>query len=115
MASFDTRPKVVDIDHYGGDTLTIRVNATEEIVDGREWMAQVRDKPRGGRVLKSFVVTEDVDGAFLQLPAADCAELTERGKFKGFWDVQLAVPVDVDPTVTLARGYLNIDTDVTQP
>lgn len=113
MAKFDTRPKTIDIDHYGGDTLTIRVNASEVVVDGREWQAQVRDKRRGGRVVASFDITTDVDGAFIRLPAETCASLSERGVFKGCWDVQVADPLDPDPTVTFATGYLNIHPDVT--
>lgn len=113
MAKFDTRPKQIDIDHYGGDTLTIRVNATADVVAGREWQAQVRDKRRGGRVVADFTIAEDVDGATLTLPSSTCSTLSERGVFKGFWDVQVADPVDPDPTLTFATGYLNIHPDVT--
>lgn len=113
MAKFDTRPQQIDIDHYGGDTLTIRVNATADIVDGREWQAQVRDKRRGGRVVANFTIAEDVDGATLTLTSEDCALLSDRGVFKGFWDVQVADPLNPDPTQTFATGYLNIHPDVT--
>ncbi len=113
MAKFDTRPKQVDIDHYAGDTLSIRVNADALIVAGRSWQAQVRDRRRGGRVVADFTVVEDVAGADLTLPASVCTTLADRGVFKGFWDVQIADPLNPDPTVTFATGYLNIHPDVT--
>lgn len=113
MAKFDTRPNQVDIDHYAGDTLTIRVNATAVIVAGREWQAQVRDKRRGGKVVADFTIVEDVDGATLTLLSATCTTLADRGVFKGFWDVQVADPLSPDPTTTFATGYLNIHPDVT--
>jgi hypothetical protein len=114
MAKFDTRPKTVDIDHYAGDTLTVRVNVAEDLVDGREWHAQVRDKRRGGKVVADFTCTPDVDGAFITLPSADCQVLAAGGPFRGFWDVQVSYPDGPDPVLTFATGYLNIHPDVTQ-
>ena len=48
MAVLDTRPQVVDIAHYGGDTLTIRVAAPFSLVDGKEWHSQIRSTTARG-------------------------------------------------------------------
>lgn len=114
MAKFDTRPQQIDIDHYAGDTLTIRVNVDDALVDGREWHAQVRDKRRGGKIVADFTCLPDSLGAYLTLTSESCRMLAAVGAFKGFWDVQVAYPDEPDPVLTFATGYLNIHPDVTQ-
>ena len=113
MADFDTRPTEVNIDHYGGDTLTIRVNVDAAVVAGRDWNAQVRNARTSQAIAATFSIVEDATGADVVLASADCRRLSERGKYSGFWDVQLSV-AGGDPVTTLAQGELNIHPDVTR-
>ena len=114
MPKFSTQPTQVDIDHYGGDTLVIRVNVSAAIVAGREWKAQVRTNRTDAAIAASFVCIPDVDGCTIMLEAADCKALTATGVYKGYWDVQVAEPGDLDPVTTFATGVLKIDPDVTR-
>jgi hypothetical protein len=114
MSSIDTRPQLVDIDHYAGDTLTLHVKIDAALVAGREWAAQVRVRRTNLQPDASFSVETTVDGADITLSTADCQRLARRGRFTGFWDVQLYVPGREDPVTTLAQGSLRIHTDVTR-
>lgn len=114
MADFDTRPTEVNIKHYGGDTLTIHVKVAAEIVAGRSWTAQVRTARTSQTVAATFTCTEDAEGANVVLSAVDCRRLSERGEFKGFWDVQLSAAGGLDPVSTLAQGEITIVPDVTR-
>lgn len=112
--AFDTRPQTVDIHHYGGDTLTIRVNIDEEFVIGREWSAQVRSRRGSSQPDATFVITTDKHGAHVRLRAEDARRLAARNVYTGFWDVQLAPPGGGDPVTTLVEGTLRIYPDVTR-
>lgn len=114
MADFDTRPTEVNIDHYGGDTLSIAVKVSSEIVAGREWSAQVRSARTSQRIDATFTCTPNAEGADVVLAAADCRALSERGEYNGFWDVQLSAPAGADPVTTLAQGAIKIHPDVTR-
>lgn len=114
MPNFDTRPTEVNIDHYAGDTLTIHVRIPVDVVGGREWSAQVRQKRTDTAALAQFEILENAEGADVVLMTADCQALATDGVFKGFWDVQLAEPGGLDPVTTLAQGYLRIHPDVTR-
>jgi hypothetical protein len=114
MPKFDTRPTVVDIDHYAGDTLSIRVNVAADVVAGRQWKAQVRTKRTDPVAAAEFVCLPDADGATVMLESADCKALAVDGLYKGFWDVQVAEPGNTDPVTTFATGALNIHPDVTR-
>jgi hypothetical protein len=124
MASIDTRPKVVDIAHYAGDTLTIRVNVSDVVVAGREWSAQVRAL-RDGTLDAEFLIQTDELGAWLTLPEAETRRLANGGelvratrgrvlRYTGDWDVQVAPVGGGDPVTTFAQGKLTIDLDVTR-
>lgn len=113
MADFDTRPTEVNIDHYGGDTLTIRVNIDAAVVAGRVWNAQVRTARTSQAIAATFSIIEDGTGADVTLSSDDCKALSSRGRFTGVWDVQLSA-AGADPVTTLAQGDLVIHPDVTR-
>ena len=121
----DTRPEVVDIRHYAGDTLSIRVNAPSEFVAGREWSAQVRSDREVSQVDAVFDVAVDATGAVLTLTAEQTRTLASGGalvrmtrasvmRYTGEWDVQVSGPGGTDPVTSLAQGRLTIDLDVTR-
>jgi hypothetical protein len=114
MPNFDTRPTVVNIDHYAGDTLPISITIPDAVVAGRTWRAQVRKERLDPVALANFVIIPRANGADVILETADCARLAADGVFKGYWDVQLSAPDGSDPVTTLAHGYLRIHLDVTR-
>jgi len=127
-------PDEVPITWTGGDTLTFSVTAPSSIVDGMEWLAQVRsavDAP----VDATFQITPPTVAngpAYLTLPASETARLTtslgrlvrvvRRGtvtgrtvqQYQGVWDVQVAAPGGLDPVRTLAKGTLTLQSDVSR-
>ena len=131
-SKIDTRPKVVDIDHYAGDSLVIRVRAPAELVAGLRWDAAVKSAPGQPIADAVFRVTEPETGedgkiqAYLILPTEDTTRLALSGKrrrttsggwaftYLGFWDCQVSDDLN-DPVTTLARGALNLTIDVTRP
>lgn len=114
MPTIDSRPQVIDIDHYAGDTLTLHVKVPALVVDGRTWTAQVRSRTDSQKIEASFQITPTADGADVVLLSEDCQRLAKRGKFVGAWDVQLAEADGSDPVTTLAYGELRIHPDVTR-
>jgi hypothetical protein len=115
MPKFDTRPTIVDIDHYAGDTLVIRINVSAAVVAGRTWKAQARDARTDTAVAGEFDVLPDSTGCTIQLPSAICQSLAATAVWKGFWDVQVYDTVgSPDPVTTFAGGALNIHPDVTR-
>jgi len=130
--ALDTRPKVQDVNHYGGDTLTIKVTAPAELVDGKTWNAQVKADRTTDVVAATFdIIPPEVPGgpAYLVLPGAICASLiagtpaaavrnpdgTTRmvSIYKGVYDCQVSL-AGLDPIRTLVQGSLTIDPDVTR-
>lgn len=133
MADVDTRPEVVNITHYAGDTLTISVTAPASVVEGQVWSAQVRPSRDPTAPLDAtFTITPPTvaDGpAFLVLSSVDCARLAGTGvvvqrtwkgttyavqTYTGEWDCQVAAPGGPDPVRTLVQGTLTIEADVTR-
>lgn len=114
MPNIDSRPQVIDIDHYAGDTLTLHVKVPALVVAGRTWKAQVRSRSDSQKIEAEFDITETAEGADVVLLNADCQRLAKRGKFVGVWDVQLAEADGSDPVTTLAYGELRIHPDVTR-
>jgi hypothetical protein len=115
MPKFDTRPTQVDIDHYAGDTLSIRINVDAATVNGRTWKAQVRSERTSATVAGEFDVLPDATGCTIMLESDICKTLAANGVYKGFWDVQVYEPVGgPDPVTTFAGGRLNIHPDVTR-
>jgi hypothetical protein len=135
VATIDTRPQIVDITHYGGDTLTIKVTAPESITTGMVWSAQVRaNRDTGTPVDATFVITPPVPGgdtaAYVMLKASDCRRLIGTGavvrkrttvgtlatvqSYVGVYDVQINHPTNPDPVTTLVQGSLTLDMDVTR-
>lgn len=114
MPNIDSRPQVIDIDHYAGDTLTLHVKVPALVVDGRAWTAQVRSRTDSQRIAATFQITETAEGADVVLLSEDCQRLAKRGKFVGMWDVQLAGVGGADPVTTLVYGELRIHPDVTR-
>jgi len=115
MTILNTLPQVVDIDHYAGDTLTIHIKATPEVIGGRVFTAQVRANKSSNKVDATFQVILNAEGADIVLLSADSRELTRRGDYEGFWDVQLAMADGADPVTTLGCGILRLHSDVTRP
>lgn len=116
MPDLDSRPQVINIDHYAGDTLTLHVKIDPVVVAGRDWKAQVRARQDSQRVDAEFVIlpsTLDPNVVNVVLRSADCQQLARRGKYTGFWDVQLS-DGGADPVTTLAYGKLTIFPDVTR-
>jgi len=130
--AIDTRPKVENITHYGGDTLTIKVTAPAELTDGMAWNAQVRSARTSEVIDAVFTITPPAFSggpAYLILPGAVCASLvagtpvaTVRSPdgttrmvsiYKGEYDCQVSAS-GTDPIRTLVQGSLTIDPDVTR-
>ena len=114
MTDIDTRPQVVNIEHYAGDTLTIDVKISAELLGGRVFSAQIRDTPQSQKIDATFSVIPQTWGASLVLSSADCQRLAKRDKFTGHWDVQIAMPGNADPVDTLGYGTFTVYTDVTR-
>lgn len=114
MTDIDSRPTVVNITHYAGDTLTLHVTVPAEVVGTRVFKAQVRARPNSPRLDADFEVTATETGADIVLKTADSQELARRGKFTGNWDVQLQPANGTDPITTLAYGEITIYPDVTR-
>lgn len=115
MTALSTLPQVVDIDHYAGDTLPIHITISDALIGGRVFSAQVRKTKNATKIDASFTVTVVPGvGADIMLSSADCLELTKRGDYEGFWDVQLAPAGGGDPVTTLAAGTLRLHSDVTR-
>lgn len=115
MPDLDTRPQVVNINHYAGDTLTLHVKvANPTVIAGRVFKAQVRSRPESHRLDAEFFIFPNATGADVVLESPDCQRLAKRGKYVGHWDVQLADPNGLDSVVTLAYGTFTVHTDVTR-
>lgn len=115
MTVLSTLPQVIDIDHYAGDTLTLHITVPTEVIAGRTFVAQVRANKSATKVDATFTVSITAGGADIILPSATSLELTKRGVFEGFWDVQLQGAGGTDPVTTLAYGELRLHSDVTRP
>ena len=115
MTILSTLPQVVDVDHYAGDTLTMHVLCPTEVIAGRTFSAQVRANKSATKIDATFGVLLTPTGCDIVLFSADSRELTRRGDYEGFWDVQLAAAGGADPVTTLAYGELRIHLDVTRP
>lgn len=135
MVSIDTRPKVVDITAYGGDTLTIKVTAPVELTNGMVWNAQLRaDREDATPIDATFVITlpnpPTDPAAYLVLRSADCRRLIGTGtvlrkrtkagttvtvqSYTGVYDCEIKHPTNPDPVRTLVQGTLTLDMDVTR-
>lgn len=112
-AELTTLPQVVNINHYGGDTLTIRVIVDASVIAGRQFSAQIRAKTTSRKIDASFSVFPNATGCDLMLSAADAQRLTARGVYEGFWDVQLTM-AGSDPVTTLGYGDMTVHPDVTR-
>lgn len=114
MAILNTHPQVIDIEHYGGDTLTLHLTVPTEVIAGRVFSAQVRSKQGSPRLDATFQVILTPTGADIVLLADDCRRLANRGEYSGRWDVQLTEADGTDPITTIAFGSLVIIPDVTR-
>lgn len=130
MTGFSTIPKVVDVRHLAGDTLTLRVLLPVGFDDGLEWHAQVRSAKGSSVVDAEFDILTDPDPQvrYLVLASAETRRLADSGVsvvdnrtgrtrsmvYSGHWDVQVSGPGGVDPVTTLAGGALILELDVTR-
>lgn len=132
--ALDTRPQIVNVTHYAGDTLTLKVTAPPELAPaGTEWLAQVRQARDAPTVDATFDVVLGTDAeqgvAWLTLPAAVTEMLASSGavrrrqvgptvmevqQYVGEWDCQISGPDGADPVRTLAQGTLTLDKDVSK-
>lgn len=125
--TLSTIPTVVDVAHYGGDTLYLRVEVDADVVAGRDWDAQVRRSRESDEIDAIFAIVEGSHAGetYLMLPGevvtalvtAWGTEVRVQGKktmrYVGVWDVQVSAG-GTDPITTLAQGALTIDLDVTR-
>lgn len=139
MTRIDTRPAIVDIDHYAGNTLTLQIKAPAAYSPGLlEWKAQVRATSVATAVDAEFDVTTGVSGdpevvlLYLSLSSAVTTSLNatkgvvitvrEKGstientirRYSGFYDIQVAGVGGTDPVITVSKGELIIDSDITR-
>jgi hypothetical protein len=114
MAELNTLPQVIDIDAYGGDTLTIHIKADTTTIAGRVFTAQVRLDTADGTIDATFTSQVTAEGADISLSSEDSARLSADGMYEGVWDVQLAPAAGGDPVTTLGYGALRIHPDVTR-
>lgn len=132
MATLDTRPELVDVTGYAGDTLTITIQAPAAVTDGKTWLAQIKSSRSSDIIDAEWEITPPAASggiAVLVLDAATTAALvsgtgslatrrtTSAGTFaagtqyKGEWDCEVS---DANSTRTLVQGTLTIDQDVTR-
>lgn len=109
----DTRPVVVNIDHYAGDTLVLHVKVDAAVIGTRVFTAQVRARRTSTKVDGEFDVILTPTGCDLMLQTEVSQRLAHRGPYIGYWDVQLSHDGD-DPVTTLAHGEIRLDPDVTR-
>lgn len=122
----DTRPQIVDLKTYGGDTLSLRIEVTGADYSTAAWSGQVR-ADHDSAVDAEFIVTPDATGANIVLTDEATQALLELGnppapaygaalssnvlKYQGVWDLQ----VDTGgPTKTLVQGTIEVYADVTK-
>jgi len=132
MADISTIPQIVNITHYGGDTLDLKVIAEPGVADGLDWNAQIRSASESDTVDATFTITEPAapgDPALLRLTGAESSRLAgltpavqtraPNGalmmvqKYSGVWDCQVSA-AGLDPIHTLCKGSLTIEIDVTR-
>ena len=125
--TLSTVPMVVDVHHYGGDTLNILVVVPAAVIAGRDWDAEVRANREAETVDATFdvIVGNTADEWYLQLPGSVVSELLATkavvvrvdGKpttrYVGVYDAQVSANGS-DPIQTLVQGTLTIDLDVTR-
>ena len=136
MSTLDTRPMVVDVHHYAGDTLRLHISVEDDLSDGMVWRAQIK-RNRTALPDAEFTITPYTGGAELLLTAAESERLAAIGvlaasgghplrgsesivamasdadlTYSGQWDVEIS-NAGSDPITTLAQGAFTIDTDVT--
>lgn len=120
MTDIDTRPTVVNIFHYAGDTLTMQIN-TNGLFGAGTWTGQVRAQ-RDQPVDATFTITPNAEGASAVLSAADAEALSMLGvpvtvdgipytRYTGVYDIQVTEGAVV---ATVVRGTITVDSDVTQ-
>ena len=133
VASLDSRPQVVDLFIYGGDTYTLTVEDVPAQVTAAspDWSAQIRPAGDAAAVDAEFQITPPaVAGgpAYLMLDAETTALLvqgapvitrragravTQVAQYQGVYDCQLS-NAGADPVRTLFRGTITIEMDVTR-
>lgn len=116
MPNIKTVPQIVNIEHYGGDTLELAVNCAAGFVNGRLFKAQLKLARTDTDPAATFTVTPNgPDSCTLMLPAATVADLLGMNlSWKGVWDCQVAPPAAPDPVTTLAQGDVTLTLDVTR-
>lgn len=125
--TLSTVPMVVDVHHYGGDTLSLLVEIPAAVVAGRDWDAQVKSSREA---LTTDAVFDIIPGGtadewIMQINGATITELIDTkgvlvrvdGKqitrYVGVYDAQISVG-GLDPIQTVVQGTLTIDLDVTR-
>lgn len=134
MATLSSVPQSVDLSAYGGDTFSFSITAPSALVDGMEWLAQIRSANDSTLIDAVFDIIPPTvpDGpAFLTLPSSETRRLVEGSglqvvrklgvaqpmmvqQYKGVWDCQVSGVGGIDPVVTLVVGTITIDLDVSR-
>lgn len=112
--TISTEPGELDLEHYSGDTLSLRVNVDAAVVAGREFLAQIRNQATSQKIAASFSITPDATGADVILLGEASEELTVRGEYEGVYDIQLAMPGGLDPVTTILKGKITLIPDVSR-
>ena len=132
MATLDTTPAVVDVTHYGGDTLTIEMTVPAAVTAASpDWSAQLRQARDSPSIDAEFtIIPPEVPGglAYLVLDSATTSALVAGGaivtrrregravtvvQYTGLYDCQVS-DAGSDPVRTLIQGLLTIEMDVTR-
>jgi uncharacterized protein with LGFP repeats len=124
--TLSTVPMVVNVHHYGGDTLSVRIVVNDATVAGRDWDAQIRKTQDAEEIDATFdIVPGAMDEWFLVLPGAVVSDLLATkstvvrvdGKpvtrYIGVYDAQVS-DAGSDPIQTFVQGTMTIDLDVTR-
>lgn len=116
--SLTSVPDSIPLRLYGGDTRTITITAPGALVDGMEWLGQIRETRTSTEVAATFQITPPVvlDGpAYATLTSSVSAGLVAgRDVFKGFYDIQISGAGGIDPVTTIIQGTVQIDADVSR-
>ena len=125
--TLSTVPMVANIEHYGGDTLYVRVEVPAEFTTGKQWDAQVRRTRDAVDIdaVFDFQPGDTPDVMFMILPADVVSGLIEdygvearvNGtmtiRYLGEYDCQIS-EAGQDPVTTLVQGTLTLFPDVTR-
>lgn len=120
IVTIDTRPSIVNLIGYAGDSLHFYVVVDAATMGDRTLVAQIREAREDLNPDATFDITatptvEMPDMWMVSLPASVTRSLTPGQAYFGYWDLQLADESGMaDPVNTLVQGSIAIHPDVTR-